>query len=104
MSKIEKQWLTLNWTKEDGDKPTTAKIERFRLVAPALMAKGYTSETGIEIYAKSHFNGGGPTAFGGSREWPHLQVDVSFEEGQEAKRDELAKVLQLAIDKFFSSK
>lgn len=81
-------------------RPDTDNRPNCRELRRALQCAGpeYVSESGVEITLNRHFNGGGPTAFGGARDWPHLKLDVSFPTNDYAARDAFAAKLQAFID------
>jgi hypothetical protein len=53
------------------------------------------------IQLHKNYNGSGPTAFGGRKEWPVLTLEVAFDVGEESRRQELADVLAKAVQNFF---
>lgn len=60
--------------------------------------RGMTFSDGVTIDAHHNFNGSGPTAFGGAKQWPHVTMHMSFVEGDEPRRDEFVRALQGFID------
>lgn len=55
----------------------------------------------ITIEECKHYNGSGPQAFGGAPEWPHLRIDISFREGEEAHRTEILNKIKALLDKHY---
>lgn len=51
-----------------------------------------------KVRCHKNYNGSGPTVFGGAKSWPVLTVEVSFEVGQEALRDQMAERMKALID------
>lgn len=72
---------------------------RVKLMRSAPMAgPDYIGSNAIEIELAKHWNGSGPSAFGGARSWPHLKLSVSFPVGGDAKRSEFVRKLKHFID------
>jgi hypothetical protein len=57
-----------------------------------------------EVELGYSYNGSGGAAFGGADKWPTVRASVSFQEGEEAKRDEFGKRLLALIEEFFAPK
>lgn len=45
-------------------------------------------------------NGSGAKSFGGAKQWPKLRLEVSFQQGEEDKRDQLIKELKQVVADF----
>lgn len=73
----------------------------YRVTAPGKMGRGCESSNAIEIRGHHHYNGSGPQAFGGAKQWPNVTLQVAFEEGQEELRDTFIKSLRAHIENFF---
>ena len=70
-------------------------------VASGKLGRNSECSNAHEVQCGYHYNGSGGKSFGGADKWPHLSVKVSFQEGEEAKRDELAKQMMNLIAEFF---
>lgn len=74
---------------------------RYRLKAAGKCANECTFDNALEIIASSKGNGSGPGSFNGAKTWPYAWLEVSFQTGEEAKRDEFVKALQVFTKEFF---
>lgn len=41
-----------------------------------LIGKNYPVSNSIKIEFTKHYNGSGPKGFGGSKDWPHLTIEI----------------------------
>lgn len=57
------------------------RVEQF----PGVIAKGCKADNAVTICYGRSINGSGKCAFGGSKEWPCLKVEVGFQEHQADK-------------------
>jgi len=73
-------------------------------VSPGVLGRDYPVRNAHEIECGYGYNGGGKEAFGGAVKWPILRVEVSFTEGQEGLRDEIAKRVMDLVGEFFAKK
>lgn len=46
-----------------------------------------TGKPEAEISLRHHYNGSGPKAFGGARQWPVVKLELAFNEGEHAKAE-----------------
>lgn len=84
------------WTVQEG--PADGKTI---FTSPGRVGRACELPNACEMRLVRRINGSGSTAFGGAKSWPAVQLTVSFQEGEEAKREALAYVLREAVDKFF---
>ena len=52
----------------------------------------------ITIERHFNYNGSGPTAFGGAKEWPVLTICIAFEENAFKERDRIAELMKKFIN------
>jgi len=77
---------------------------RKEFIAAGKMGRNYTCSNAHEIKAGYNFNGSGPDAFGGAREWPTAHAKVAFQEGQEKERDAFVEALKDFVSDYFEPK
>lgn len=70
-------------------------------MSPGIIGRNAVVDNAIRIEATYKFNGSGGKAFGGAKQWPFAGLEVSFQEGEEAKRDALIMRLKETVDQFF---
>ena len=46
---------------------------------------GYISGSAASVNIHKNYNGSGPSAFGGAKEWPHITVRVAFPSDTQAE-------------------
>lgn len=65
---------------------------------------GRSSQSGNAHIVEVHwnYNGSGPQAFGGAREWPVVSAHVSFVEGEEQRAEEFGAALRDFIDNYLN--
>jgi len=81
----------MNWKHENYNGRQTWK-------RPANIGRGVLSGNGFTLEQAHHYNGSGDDAFGGAEEWPHLKLNLGFEEGQEIEAAAFAEKLMEFID------
>lgn len=59
-------------------------------------------ESAVTVTLGMSFNGSGPTAFGGAKEWPSLRVICEFEEHDYQKREQVAAELLEVLARHFT--
>lgn len=93
--------MKVNWKKtlDEGK----GDNRRMRFIAAGKQANDCTFDNVMTIEASHHLNGSGPESFGGARTWPHARLDVSFQTGEEAKRDEFVTALKKFTKEFFDN-
>lgn len=85
------EWKHVKW---DSD-PNRKTLERAGYIGGSVrFTNAHTLELGYS------YNGSGKEHFGGAKQWPVLILKVSFCEGEERKRDILARTLLGIIEKF----
>jgi hypothetical protein len=89
----------MNWKTEIK----TDRDNQYEVCAPGKVGRDFETDNAITIEAKHHYNGSGPNAFGGAKQWPHVKLDVGFQEGQEGLRDEFVTQLRRLCEKFFQA-
>lgn len=57
-----------------------------------------------EIELRSHYNGGGPAAFGGAKQWPVVTTKIAFNEGEYSFAAEFAEDLGRFIDRWLEKR
>lgn len=53
---------------------------------PGKIGRGANYSNAHAIELSYQYNGSGPSAFGGAEKWPVVKLEISFQEGEEAKR------------------
>lgn len=68
--------------------------------SPGKIGKGARFDTVNKVEAKHNYNGSGPKAFGGARQWPVVECHVGFQTGEEELASEFATDLGKFIDRW----
>lgn len=87
-----------NWKFEELKRNTTTKKLYSR---PGTMAGHVEMDSVSKIEIGHHINGSGPDCFGGAKQWPHVQLNVNFNEDEQPLAELFAKQLMQFVDKFF---
>jgi hypothetical protein len=82
---------------------SAVKMDAREFWAAGLIGRGYKSANAHQVECGYHYSGSGG-AFGGARRWPVLSLTVSFQEHEEGDRDELARELRRAVNRFFTKR
>jgi hypothetical protein len=53
---------------------------------------------GVEIQNKWHYNGSGETAFGGAKQWPHIDLSISLCGGEEKLAEKIVDDLKKFVE------
>lgn len=72
--------------------------------APGVIARGYKCSNAHQVEVRAGYNGSGDGAFGGAKQWPVVDSEVSFQEGEWDKAVAFAKAQRKLIDEFFKGK
>ncbi len=57
-------------------------------------AKGCKVSNTISIELGKSYNGSGPNAFGGAKEWPYLRIEIPFQVGEEERMKTIADMIE----------
>lgn len=97
----------MNWKKRYEQKWSEEKQQRvdkeddYSLIAELPSAKPPPTRW-FEIKAHFHYNGSGPSAFGGAECWPVVTLEVPFPAGEIKQRDQFVDALQAFLDTQFN--
>ena len=92
---MNKEWIkTLD--QNTGDR------HQYELKSAGFIANGFEIDDAKQIRACYHINGSGGSSFGGAKYWPHVSLNVSFQTGEETKRDDFTKALQAFVKGYFA--
>lgn len=85
-----------------GFKEQTPRFDgqRTEFVRSGIEAYGQKFDNAHQLELHYNFNGSGPKAFGGAKEWPVVTAKVVFQTGEEDMRDEFAEKLASFINSF----
>lgn len=61
-------------------------------------------ESAHEVELRSHYNGSGPTAFGGAKQWPVVTASTAFNENEYELATEYARALAEFTDKWLKER
>lgn len=91
--------------KEVGHREWIDDLNRPKFLRKGTFAGGCTNfESVHNIELKHKYNGSGPDAFGGAREWPVVEAHVAFNENEHELAVEFAQGLAAFIHDFLSSR
>jgi len=93
--------VKLKWEPGYGRDGSNGRVLEWQLKGK--LGKDYTSNNAHEIESGWHYNGSGAQAFGGAASWPHAKLDVSFQTGEEAKRDAFVEALKKFVADYFKT-
>lgn len=78
--------------------------DRESFTRKATLGNMYESSGGHTIEIHKNYNGSGPSALGGSKEWPVVTSKIAFITGQEDVAMEFAEALSAFTDRWLRSR